>query len=297
MTSSSRRKLSKFGSVALLFFAAITLFLAQSAYWVNHTIFDKDNFSRITTTALLSESSRDAIATSVVNKALDDRPVIKRVVGERATSLISGLLGSDLSNQAVSALTNKTYAYATSSDRQDIKIDLTAIKTPIAGIVSLAQSRGVEVPDTQYKIPDEVVLLQKNAFPDLSGTVKLMLWIGPLFWLSTIILFGSYIYIGRANYAQRIYAAGLVVIIVGVFGLLTSPLLPPPIAAAIPNIDLRPVAENLATGFLAPFKTQMYYMLGTTLIILLAFNQRFNVLALFKSAETKINKRSPKKSS
>lgn len=297
MTSSAKRKLSKFGSAALLFFAALTLFLAQSAYWVNHTVFDKANFSSITTTALLSESSRDAIATSVVNKSLEDRPIVKRVVGERATSLISGLLGSDLSTQAVTGLTNRTYAYTTSSDRQDIKIDLTAIKTPVTGIISLAQSRGVEVPESQYQIPDDIVLLQSDAFPDLSGTVKLMLWLGPLFWLSTIVLFGLYIYVGRAAYAKRVYCAGLAIITVAILGLLANPFVPPPIAAAVPNIDLRPVAQNLAAGFLAPFKAQMYYMLGATLVVLLTFNQRFNILAIFRSVGTKVNKQPPKKSS
>jgi hypothetical protein len=295
MTANSKRKWSRFGSVVLLCFAAVTLFLAQSSYWVNHTVFNQASFTRITTTALLSESSREAIATSVVNKSLEDRPVIKRIVGERAESLISGLLGTDLSTQALTALTNKTYAYTTSSDRQDIKIDLTAIKTPVTSIISLAQSRGVEVPQTQYQIPDEIVLLQSDAFPDLSGGVKAMLWLGPLFWLSTLVLFGLYIYLGRKDYARRVYTAGLAIIVVAVVGLLANPFVPPPVAAAIPNIDLRPVAENLAAGFLAPFQAQMYYMLGTTLVVLLAFNQRFNMLAVFRSVGTKVNKSSRKK--
>jgi hypothetical protein len=287
----SKGRLSRFGSVALLVVAAIMLFLAQSAYWVNHTVFDKDNFTNITTTALLSQSSRDAIATTVVNKSLENRPVIKKVVGEKAISLTSGLLGSEFASQAVTTLTSKTYAYATAPDRQDIKIDLTAIKTPIAGIVSLAQSKGVDIPQTQaqYKIPDEIVLLKSDSFPDLSGTVKAMLWLGPLFWLAAIISFSLYIYIGRSDYARRVYMAGLAVIVVAVLGLVANPFIPPPIAAAVPNIDLRPVAENLAAGFLAPFKTQMYYMLGIVLVVLLAFNQRFNLLAIINSLGSKLS--------
>jgi hypothetical protein len=297
MATKPGRRLSRVGSIALLFFGAAALFLAQSSYWVNHTVFDQANFTATTTTALLSESSREAISTAIVNRSLDDRPVIKRVVGERATSLISGLLGSDLSTQAVTALTSKTYAYTTSSKRRDIKIDLAAIKTPVEGIISLAQNRGVNVPETQYQIPDEITLLQSDAFPDLSGAVKLMLWLGPLFWLSTIILFGVYIYLGRAAYARRVYIVGGVIAAVSVLGLLLNPFLPPPIAAAIPNIDLRPVAQNLAAAFLSPFKTQMYYMLGTTLVVLLAFNQRFNILSVFRSVGTRVNKHPVKKPS
>lgn len=295
MTAGTKRKWSTFGTGVLLFFAALTLFFAQSSYWVNHTVFNQENFTRITTTALLSESSRDAVATSVVNASLNDKPIIKRIAGERAQSLISGLLGTDLSTQAVTALTNKTYAYTTSSNRQDIAIDLTAIKTPITTIVDLAESKGVDVPQTRIQLPDQIVLLESDAFPDLSGGVKAMLWLGPLFWLSTIILFGLYIYLGRKNYAKRVYTAGLAVIVVAVLGLLANPFVPPPIAAAVPNIDLRPVAENLAAGFLAPFQTQMYYMLGATLVVLAAFNQRFNILAVFRSVGTRVNKPPSKK--
>lgn len=295
--AASKNKWYRYGSPVLLISAALFLFLAQSAYWVNHTVFDQANFTRITTTELLSESSRDAIATAVVNKSLDDKPVLKRIAGERAESLVSGLLGTDLSTQAVKAVTSKTYAYATSSDRQDIAIDLTAIKTPLNTIIELAESRGIDVPQTQNKLPDQIVLLQSDAFPDLSGAVKTMLWLGPLFWLSAFILFGLYIYIGRAVYARRVYLAGLAVIIVGILGLLANPFIPPPIAAAIPNIDLRPVAQNLAAGFLAPFNMQMYWMLGITLTVLLVFNQRFNIVALINSLAAKLGKQPPKKTS
>lgn len=283
-----KRKSLRSASPITLLIAAILLFLAQSAYWVNHTIFDQANFTRITTTELLTQSSRDAIANTVINKALQNRPIIKRVAGERASSLISGLLGSDLSDQAVSTLSSKTYAYVTASDRQDIKIDLTGIKAPIQSLVSIAQNNGVSVPSSQYRIPDEIVLVRSDAFPDLSGTVRLMLWLAPLLWLGTIVLFGLYIYVGRADYARRVYTAGAAIVAVSVIGLLATPFIPPPIAAAVPNIELRPVVENLSTGFLAPFRSQMYYMLGGSLIVLLVFNQRFNVLAAARTLISRV---------
>ncbi len=36
------------GSIVLLMVVAISLFLAESAYWINHTLFDRETF---TTTA------------------------------------------------------------------------------------------------------------------------------------------------------------------------------------------------------------------------------------------------------
>jgi hypothetical protein len=291
--SSSNESLYKYGSVALVILASIFLFFAQSAYWFNHTIFNQKNFSTITTENLLSESSRDAIAASIVDKALEDKPIAKRVAGERIESLISGLLGSDLSNQAIKTLTNKVYAYATSSDRKDIAIDLTPIKQPISAIIALSNSDNAgQASERLNQIPDQIVLVNSDTFPDVSGYVKLMLWLGPLLWIGTFVSYGLYIYIGRANYARRVYIAGISVIVVALFGLMTSPFVPPPVAAAVPNINLRPVAENIAVGFLAPFKTQMYYMLFFMVIVLILFSLRFRALALVKLLETKINKKS-----
>lgn len=284
-------------SIALLVGAGVSLFLAQSAYWINHTVFDQRSFTSITTTELLRDSSRQAIATALVDKALDDRPLVKRLVGERAVALADGLLGSDLSAQALNTISNKTYAYATSSERQDVVLDLSSIKTVLGALIEIAQTQGAgdRLVAADNALPNEIVLLESDSFPDLSGVVKAMLWLAPLFWLATITLFGAFVYVGRANYAKRVYLVGLTIAGVAVFGLLSSPFIPPPVAAAIPNISLRPAAVNLASGFLAPFYTQMWYMLATVIVVLALFNQRFAILNLARRATDAITPANSKK--
>jgi len=279
------KNLRTYSSWAAIVLAAITLFLAQSSYWINHTVFNQQNFTKITTQSLLADESRDAISASVVDKALADRPILKKTISTRTESFVSGLLGSDLSNQLFSALTKKIYSYTTSSDRQDIAIDLSAVKTPLSSIITFAENQGRDVKVDPDRIPDNVVLVESDRFPDLSGTVKTMLWLGPLLWLSTIALFAAYIYLGRNNYAQRVYIAGFTIAGVALLGLFIVPFVPAPIAAAIPDINIRIVAENLAVNFLAPFRTQMLYMLVSSLGALLIFNQRFNLLRLLRSTE------------
>lgn len=276
----SRQTVSKVGSVLLLVGVAAALFLAESAYWVNHTVFNQQNFTRITTTSLLEESSRNAIAASVVDRTLADRPLVQRAIGERTEALVSGLLASDASSQALNTLTTKTYAYATSSSRDDIKIDLTTLKTFLGTLITVAQTQGggARLEAVQAQVPDEIVLVDSQTFPDLSGVVRSALWIGPVLWLASIGFVALYIYLGRKDYARRVYTAGLVVALVAVFGLMTTPFIPPPIAASLPNIELRPVAENLTAGFLAPFRSQMWYLLAFAGVVLLTFNQRFNII-------------------
>lgn len=270
--------LNKVLSIIVLAFAMLFLFLAQSAYWINHTVFDQESFTEITTTAFQEESSRDAISKVIVNNALEDRPVLQRVVGERAQSLISGLLASDLSNQAVNALASRTYQYATSSDRQDIAINLTGIKDPLSNVLTISQND--EALDKVSNLPDEITLLESDSFPDLSGFVVAMLWFGPLLWFVTILLLVIYMLMGKKEYAKRVYFGGAAIIAVGIFGYLTSPYVPSPIAASIPTIEVRPLAENLLSGYLEPFRTQMVVMVSVTAVALIFFNQRYNLMNL-----------------
>lgn len=295
----SNRTLSKISSVILLLFAAAMLFMAQSSYWINHTLFNQTTFSQITSQAILEESSRDAVATALVDKALADRPVLMRTVGERVTSFVSGLLGSDLSAQLIKTLSSKTYAYITASNREDIAINLEGIKAPLAGMVDLAQSagRGERLESIEEKLPNEIVLAKSSDFPDLSRTVQVMLWLGPLFWLASLLSFAGYIYMGRRDYARRVYWVGGTIAAVALLGIVTAPFIPAPVAAAMPNINLRPVAINLANGFLQPFIAQMYWMLGITLLALLIFNQRFHLLMLLRSLESSLSNSAAKRSS
>jgi hypothetical protein len=264
-------------SILLLLIASVSLFLAQSSYWVNHTVFNQQNFSSLVSEAVLEPDSRDAIASQVVDTALQNRPVIKKVIGDRAEKLVSSLLGSDFSSQAINRVVNATYKYITTPDRQDIKIELAGITTPISAILNLVQQGDSNAAQTVDSIPDEIVLVQSDAFPNLSGVVSTMLWLGPLFWLVSLVGFIVYIYIHRAKYAKAVYIVGTSIAVVAVLGILTRPALPPPVASLIPISNLRPVVENVSDAFLAPFQAQMVIMLVVTAIAVLIFSQRYTI--------------------
>lgn len=282
---------SRIGSVLLLVVAATTLFLAESSYWINHTIFNKDNFSQIVTEELTTPKSRDAIATAVVDRALEDRPLAQRALGDRAVALVAGLLDSNASRQAIDTVTTKTYAYLTSPDREDIAIDLSSVKAFLASLLALAESQGggERIAAIDSQVPEEIVLVESASVPDVSGFVQTMLWLGPLFWLATIGSVAGYLYMHRQSYARAVYVVLGVAAGVAIFGLLTAPFIPSPLAAAVPNITLRPVVIGLSESFLAPFTMQMYYLLASTAAAALVFNRRFAILHAVQSVVSKIS--------
>jgi len=281
------------GGALLTLGASVALFFAQSSYWVNHSIFNQQNFSTIATEAVLQPDSRDAIASTVVDRTLEDRPVVQRLIGDRAQKLVSSLLASDFSTQAVSRVVSATYKYITTSDRQDIVIELAGIKAPVSKIITLVQPEDSDLATTVDSIPDEILLVESDSFPDLSRLVTTMLWVGPLMWLAALGLFAGFIYMHRRKYARAVYIVGLSIGLVALFGILTRPFVPPPIASLLPRSDLRPVVQNISDAFLAPFQAQMVIMLIVVAVAIALFSLRKVIARQFQRLSLLISPKTP----
>ena len=279
--------LNRYKSVFFLAFAGLLLLLAQSARWNNQTIFNKQAFTSIASSVLQTEETRQAVASTVVDKALVDKPILKRTISTKATQLITGLLSTDLAQQTTSGVVSRSYDYVTSENPEPITIDLVAIKTPMAGLISFAEQQGREVTFDPATIPDSIELFNPETLPDFYKISMLMLILGPLCWIGSAIIFGSYIYRGRLAYAKRVYIVGTIIIISSLIGLLAGPLVIPPIVARVPVTSLRGVVEDLIYAFIQPFNQQLLTTISLTLLVLLIFNQRFNILGLVQRFTTK----------
>ena len=262
----------------LLILAAVFLFVAQSAFWLNHTIFDKQTFTSIVTPVVNSTETRSAIASTVVDRAFEDRPLVNRLIGNNVTALITGLLGTDVAVQMITALIDRSYEYLTTGDREPVVLDLVAIKEPLQKITELLESRGRDVRIDPTTIPDTVILLNPSDVPDFYQFSVLLLWLGPLCWIGLLIVISLYLYLGRSLYDRRIYILGSVIIVVSLLGMLAGPLLPPPISAQINIPELRGTVNELISALLAPFIRQMSITIVLTLIVMIVVRFRFNIL-------------------
>ncbi len=285
---------NRYKSVVVLALAGVLLLLAQSSFWINHTIFDQKTFTTILGTTLQTESNKQAIAKVIVNKALQDRPLLNRTVGEKTTTLVAGLLGTDFASQTFDTLINRSYAYLTSEDPEPIAIDLLSIKTPIAGLVSFAELLGRDVSFDPNSIPDSILIFSSEDLPDIYKFSISMLWLGPIFWLSGLGLLIAYVYRGRKSLNKRVYIAGGVIIASSVIGIAFGPLLPPPLVALVPTIELRPVVNSVIAALLQPFIMQMINTIVLVIIGLVIFSQRLNILNIFQRLIQKIYKNTTK---
>lgn len=278
-------------SYILLIIGGTSLFFAQSSLWINNIIFNQHSFTSITNEVMLSESGRNAIAQSVVDKVFEDRPIADRIIGDRSVSFISNLLGSDISERAISKVSSVSYAYVTSDNRQDVAIDLSSIKQPIAGMISFSENRGREVNFDAAYIPDKVTLVKSDELPNFAKYIRVALLASFFLWLVVILSFGGYVIMNRENSVKRIYAVGAVIVIVSLLSLSTGPFVPPVVSSFVSNIQLRVVISDLTSAYLQPFINQTYLTLGITFIALLATRFRWIFISSWKASFDTINKK------
>ncbi len=241
----------------LLVLGILTFFLAQSTLWVSNNFFNEDQFVGTVEKVLNTEESRQAISSTIVHASLQNNPVAEQLIGKQLTSLVNGLLASDIAGQMFDRVAHRAYAYLTSSNRQDIAINLSSIKDPLTSLVGIVEKSGRDVKFDPSNIPDSITLVESDSLPDFSSYIRAMLFASGILWLATIASFATYIYLYRKKLVRSIYVVGWSAITVCAAALLTGPFVPPAIASLINLIEIRGVVEDLTVAFFEPFKVQL----------------------------------------
>lgn len=257
--------------------AAVLLVIANSAVWFNNYIFDGNNFTQLTTQAIEKESSRDAIASEITNKLLENRPALKGVVDEPVTKLTSGLLDSNIAQGALNKTVSQFQIIITSKNPQDVSFDLTSIKQPLSQILATAGTitgRDVSQAETRVEnVPDTITIVDANNLPNIYRLGVVLLWVAPLATLAAVIILVYLIY--RARYSKRTSAIvlateGGILILAGFFALALGPIFKPTILANVPNENMRVVVENIYQTFIAKFNAQSEILFVIASLLLVA---------------------------
>lgn len=259
---SPRLRFILLSSLAVLF-----LLVANSALWVNRTIFNTENFSQITTDSLLSESSRNAMANEVVDQALKDRPVVKNVVQEPATKFISGLLATSQAQAGVERVVSKLHIVLTSEDTENVEIDLTGIKQTASKLIDLANKEDGQAATKVESLPDKITLLDTSQFPKFYKLGTAFMWLAPITLVAGLLILAWPHIKAKKVKLDVLLSQGLIVLAAYFIGLLFGPLFRPPVLAQFNNANLRTVAENLYNSFIASFNSQIQLLLVLGLVM------------------------------
>lgn len=251
--------------------AGLLLVVANSAIWVNRQVFNTQNFTSTAVTAVTSDSSRQALASEIVDRALADRPVVKNVAGNTATRLVSGLLGTSQFNEALTKAVGKIQVYVTSKEQKSVSLDLSGVKNTVNTLLTIADNRGADTDQASQRvnnIPDELVLVDADNIPSFYSLGVALLWLAPLCLVLAIGLL-AYPYIRHPEqYYQIALVQGVAIVGAGLLSLLVGPLFRPPALARVLSPNMRIVIGNLYDAFIATFNKQSAYLVAFGLIVM-----------------------------
>lgn len=249
--------------------AGLLLIIVNSAIWVNTQIFNTENFTSTAVSSLSSESSRRAIGARITDEALKDRPVLKNIVGDHATNLISGLLATDQANKLLTASVSRMQVYVTSNNQQDVDIDLSGLKSILTRVVELSGSEQAEKIDPD-RIPEKIVLIEEENVPDIYMYGVILSWVAPLGLLLALGLIAAAYFADRKRYSSIMIVHGVTLVSAGLLSLLIGPLFKPPVLEPFSNPNGRIVIGNLYDAFIATFNAQTVWLIYLGLLVFVA---------------------------
>ncbi len=262
-------------SIGLAILAALLLMVANSAIWFNKYIFDQDNFTQLTTSAIQQESSRQAIATELSSKLFANRPVLARVAEEPVTKIVTGALGSNIAQKVFTKAVDSLHAIATSANPQNIQLDLVPVKQVVTNLAKAFDSQpaageaAIKVED----IPDTITIVDASRVPNIYNMGVVLLWVGPFAAVIALIAFAYTIFSARHAWndiASVLAIYALVVAVVGGIALLIGPLFKPLVLSNVQSSNMQVVVGNIYGAFVATFNKQSAWLFfGTAIVMIL----------------------------
>lgn len=248
----------------------ILLLILHSAYWMNQNFLNNQNFSQKVSSVLAQDSSREAIGQEVSDQVFKDKPVLGRVAGDKLSSIVTSILGTDIANKVVTRVSSDTVLYLTSAKQKPIEISLSEIKPVIVTLSTVLNSvdKTSNVSIDASTIPDKIVLLEPGTIPSLYRYSVILSWMVPFAAIIAIGLFALIVRLRKLSIRQGIKRAGILLLSSSVIGMIVGPIFKPPAVSMLQSASLRTLTSNLYDAFWGPFFTQMTYMfiLGFILI-------------------------------
>lgn len=252
--------LKKIHLFILLIVAGLLLLIAQTSWWISHTIYDSKEFATITTTALTSDSSRDAISKEIVDRAFSNKPLLRATVGKTTAKLLSSVLATDIASTAIEQSTERIQTVLTSSNRDPVELNLVPFKSVLVVISNIAEKSDRQINFKASDIPDKITLLNKENLPELYKIYRLMLILGPLCMAGVVAIFGYIAYKFKDNIYRATLIIGGTLSVTSLIALVSGPIIRPPVLSLIDSVNTRVIIGNLYDGFLQPYNTQLTIM-------------------------------------
>jgi hypothetical protein len=173
----SRGRALRWPWIVSVVLAAILLFFANVEVWAYRNIATTSTFVDTATNALEQEDVRDALATRIVDRLLEGRPLLQIAAADTLTSVITGVLGSDEFEVVLRGVATQFHQALTKGEQPSITIQSQALQLIIAAVVKQV------APDRLTDMHLEggtltIDLFTNKDIPSYESEIKILRWAG-----------------------------------------------------------------------------------------------------------------------
>ena len=181
------KPLSKTASAVVTVLAVILLLISTTYFWYKNYIYNVDAFANRVVQTIQTDEVSNAIAEDIVSEALSGAPLLENLLGDFASSAISGLLGSSEFEPVIDKTARKFHQIVIAEEPEDITLDISPIVNISSALLTVTTITDLdvsgEVQDDLEKIASmdtEVVLVKAEEIPSMYNITYTMTWLGPL---------------------------------------------------------------------------------------------------------------------
>jgi hypothetical protein len=181
-------------STLLLVGGTLLIVLSAIGFWIQQTVMTEDNFVQLTSQVLTSQAARDAIATSIVDQLLAERPILQGLVRDPLESAIASLLDTAFFRVPLEFIAHFIWE-TLFINNASVVLDIAPLRDFVFGIISALapQATATLSPD---QLPDQIVLIEFDELQDIQRIESSVTWLTWLFLIGGLGLIGYGI--GRA---------------------------------------------------------------------------------------------------
>jgi hypothetical protein len=159
--------------------ATFLIILASISLWFYKDIYNRENFEQHVSQALQTPESREAIAAFIIEESFKNRPLLRNLLSEQATSLLAGILDGPRLQSVVDRFILQVHDVLFSSEPKAIAIDISRVKNLVSNLGSFLELI-TERERRDISIPDQIVLVEAGVIPSIANIGLTILWIGPI---------------------------------------------------------------------------------------------------------------------
>jgi hypothetical protein len=177
--------------VALVLVGSLFAALSVTCLWLTIDILDADRFAEKVTSAFEAEDVRVAIASGVVDKVLEDRPLVARLVRDRVIEFLAPLLEHPMFQDIVANTVTNAHNLLLTAEERPLVLDFAALRPVVTALVSIVDAEAAaQLSERMTEAEESITLFTSTELPQIRRWASIPPWLWPVALVGALVSFG-----------------------------------------------------------------------------------------------------------